>query len=246
MKSMHSIIKQGAANCLMVLLLVPTLANAADGEDVLVKGGVNPSAMACVACHGENLMGNPEAAIPRTAGLPAEYVIKQLHDFRVGSRQNEMMQPVARAMTEDEITAVASVISARPKVNVLADMPANPQPDTAAWIMMRGAWERNIPPCSSCHGPNGIGVGGTFPPLAGKSAAYLETQLHAFKGKLVATKLSGKKQLKLVATRYNDPNGIMRHIAASLSDAEITMLAEYFAAMEISDTPVAADRVFLK
>jgi cytochrome c553 len=38
----------------------------------------------------------------------------------------------------------------------------------------------------------------------------------------------------------------MRHIAAALSDTEINMLAEYFSAMKVSDTPVAADRVFLK
>lgn len=246
MKTIYSSIKQGSARLLIVLFFAPALAIAADGNAILLKGGANPAAMACVACHGEDLMGNPSAAIPRTAGLPAEYIIKQLHDFRSGSRQNALMQPVARALTEDEISAVASIISAKPKVNVLAEMPLNPAPGTAAWIVMRGAWERNVPPCSSCHGPNGMGVGSSFPPLAGKSAAYLETQLHAFKGQPVASKKGSKKSIKLVATRYNDPNGIMRHIAASLSDAEITLLAEYFAAMDISNTPVAADRVFLK
>lgn len=233
-------------NLLMVVFFAPALAIAADGNTILTQGGANPAAMACVACHGEDLKGNAEAAIPRTAGLPAEYIVKQLHDFQSGARQNDLMQPVARALSEDEITAVAEVISAKAKVNVLAAMPIHPVPGTAAWIVMRGAWERNIPPCSSCHGPNGIGTGSVFPPLAGKSAKYLETQLHAFKGKPVASKRGSKKSAKLVATRYNDPNGIMRHIAASLTDAEITLLSEYFAAMEISDTPVAADRVFLK
>ena len=113
--------------------------------------------------------------------------------------------------------------------------------------MQRGAWERNIPACSSCHGPDGIGVGTVFPPLAGQQAQYIEAQLHAFKGVAQqASKRSRKQQLALVPTRYNDPNGLMRHIAAALTDTEINLLAEYFAALKVSDTPVAADRVFLK
>jgi cytochrome c553 len=231
--------------CLIALLFAPVAAFAVDGNTILSKGGANPAALPCTACHGDDLMGNG-ADIPRIAGLPAAYIVKQLNDFRADLRHNILIQPVAKALSEDEITAVANVISVRPKINVLAAIPDNPAPDTAAWLVTRGDWARNIPPCSSCHGPNGIGVGSVFPPLAGKSATYLQTQLHAFKGKLITTKQGGKKMTERVASRYNDPNGIMRHIAASLSDIEIKKLADYFASMEISDTPVAADRIFIK
>jgi cytochrome c553 len=219
---------------------------AADGNSIMLHGGGNPAALACVTCHGADLRGNPELAAPRIAGLPEDYIAKQLHDFRAGTRHNELMQPVARALTADEIAAVAKDFSLLPKVNVLADMPLRPAPDTAAWLAMRGAWERNIPPCTSCHGANGMGVGNTFPPLAGQSAAYLAAQLHAFKNGAKNEKPGRKKQMVMAAKRFNDPNGLMRHIAASLTDAEIKMLAEYFAAWAVSDEPVAANRVFLK
>jgi|CryBogDrversion2_1035201.scaffolds.fasta_scaffold00008_5 cytochrome c553 len=233
------------ASTLMVLLLTPIAAIAVDGNTIINNGGANPVAVACVACHGEDLKGN--ASIPRTAGLPVDYLIKQLHDFRGGTRHNEMMGSVALALTEDEITAVAVALSAKPGVNVPETTPAYPTAGSAAWIVQRGAWERNIPACSSCHGPDGIGVGTVFPPLAGQQAQYIEAQLHAFKGVAQqASKRSRKQQLALVPTRYNDPNGLMRHIAAALTDTEINLLAEYFAALKVSDTPVAADRVFLK
>jgi cytochrome c553 len=233
-------------NLWMVSLLIPALAMAADGNSIMLQGGANPAAMPCVACHGEKLQGNPDLAAPRIAGLPEDYIAKQLHDFGASTRHNELMQPIARALTEDEIAAVAKDFSARPKVNVLAEMPLRPLPDTAAWFAQRGAWERNIPPCTSCHGSNGMGVGNTFPPLAGQSAAYLEAQLHAFKNGAKNEKPGRKKQMAMAAKRFNDPNGLMRHIAASLTDAEIKMLAEYFAAWTVSDEPVAANRVFLK
>ena len=46
---------------------------------------------------------------------------------------------------------------------------------------LRGAWERNIPECVACHGPAGMGVGASFPPLAGQSAQYLGAQLNAWR-----------------------------------------------------------------
>lgn len=233
-------------NLWIVLLLIPALAVAEEGRFIALQGGANPAALACVACHGETLRGNPDLAAPRIAGLPEDYIAKQLHDFSAGNRHNELMQPIARALSEDEIAAVAKDFSALPKVNVLADMPLRPAADTAAWLAMRGAWERNIPPCTSCHGANGMGVGNTFPPLAGQSTAYLATQLHAFKNGAKNEKPNRKKLRAILAKRFNDSNGLMRHIAASLTDAEIKMLAEYFSAWAVSDEPVAANRVFLK
>ncbi|MFA6015813.1 MAG: c-type cytochrome [Gallionellaceae bacterium] len=243
---MKKYIGQQVRKLLTAFLLVPALASAADGHSIALQGGGNQAAMPCVACHGEGLRGNPELVAPRIAGLPEDYIAKQLRDFNAGSRHNEQMQAVARALTQDEIAAVAKDFSVLPKVNVLADMPLRPAPDTAAWLDMRGAWERNIPPCTSCHGSNGMGIGNAFPPLAGQSAAYLKAQLHAFKNAAKNEKPNRKKQMAAATKRLNDPNGLMRHIAASLTDAEIKMLAEYFSAWAVSDEPIAPNRVFLK
>lgn len=215
---------------------------AVDGEAVMVHGGNNPAALPCITCHGADAKGIAASGFPRLAGLPAAYIVKQLHDFRADRRMNPVMQPIAKALTEPEIAGVAEFLAARPRVNVAASTPtAQPLPGSGEWIALRGAWSRNIPECTLCHGPSGLGVGNTFPPLAGQSAAYLESQLWAWKGRSEPgpRQRNGKpgKPVLIPSTRHNDPNGLMAHIAASLTGAEIKSLAEYFGSMGDSDEP---------
>jgi cytochrome c553 len=65
--------------------------------------------------------------------------------------------------------------------------------------------------CAGCHGPEGAGIPGQYPRISGQFASYLESQLLAFK----------------TGTRANDPNGMMRGVAARMSEAEIKAVAEY-------------------
>lgn len=66
--------------------------------------------------------------------------------------------------------------------------------------------------CAACHGADGLGVE-DFPPIAGKDAGYLATQLKDYR--------SGARE---------DP--MMNAIAGDLSDADITGLAEHFASLK--------------
>ena len=210
----------------------------ADGNTIMQKGGSNPAALPCITCHGADGKGMAASGFPRLAGLTAVYLAKQLRDFRSGSRQNPIMQPIASALTDEEIDAVTQAYAARPKVNVLASPPLAPQPGTAAWLALRGAWERNIPECTLCHGPSGVGVGDSFPPLAAQSASYIEAQLHAWRGQ-PAIPGKGRKSGTPAQppTRKNDPNGLMQHIAADLTEAEIKAVAEYFGNLGDSSEP---------
>jgi len=70
----------------------------------------------CVNCHGENGKGagpgNPHA--PVIGGQHKDYLIKQLHDFRSGARNNEssgMMALIAGMMSDEELDNVTSYIS---------------------------------------------------------------------------------------------------------------------------------------
>lgn len=215
-----------------VLLLSPVLARAADGESIMQKGGGNPAAMPCMTCHGTDGKGMAAGGFPRLAGLPEDYIIKQLRDFKAGKRENPIMQPIAASLSDDEVAAVAKAYAEHPKVNVKVAPVERPIPGTGAWIALRGAWDRNIPECTLCHGPSGVGVGTVFPPLAGQSAEYIEAQLKAWRG---VKAIPGSKKTKAVAavapTRHNDPNGLMQHIAADLSESEIKAVAEYFAGL---------------
>ncbi|MFP5507123.1 MAG: c-type cytochrome [Gammaproteobacteria bacterium] len=83
------------------------------GEKLYRGGNATTGVAACMACHGPNGMGNPQANFPRLSGQHAAYTVLQLKAFRAGERANDagkMMQNIAARMTDAEIQAVASYI----------------------------------------------------------------------------------------------------------------------------------------
>lgn len=74
--------------------------------------------------------------------------------------------------------------------------------------------------CQACHGPNGVGTAGDIPNLAGQKAAYLLTQLTAFR--------SGDRKHEL-----------MNAIAKQLSDSEIENLAAFWSSLPPGGTAAA-------
>lgn len=75
-------------------------------------------------------------------------------------------------------------------------------------------------PCAACHGQNGISMSPTWPTLAGQHEDYLVNALMQYRD----------------GTR-TDPT--MVPMAASLSDADVKLLARYFARLEGLETTVA-------
>lgn len=144
------------------------------------------------------------------------------------------MGPIAKALSDEEIKELAIAYSKRPKVNVNNSTKSNPVQGSGAWIATRGEWNKNIPECTLCHGPDGVGVGDSFPPLAGQSPLYLENQLNAWREQKLTTP---KKTSNIPATRHNDPNHLMQHIAASLTEAQIKAVSEYFGSLGDSTEP---------
>jgi cytochrome c553 len=209
MMSLERVLMGGA------LLLLLGNAHALEGKTVFTQGGSQPGAAPCVACHGADGLGLAAAGFPRLADLPAGYLRKQLQDFKSGTRNSPVMQPLASALTEEEISAVTQALEAMPAPAPAPVHRSDLPTDAAQKIALQGAWERQIPACISCHGPAGVGVGEAFPPLAGQSAAYLAAQLNAWRS----------------GTRHNDPNDLMGHVAKSLSAEEVQAVATYFASL---------------
>jgi cytochrome c553 len=85
------------------------------GERVWRSGNLNTGVPACTGCHTPSGLGNDPAGFPRLSGQYAEYIEKQLRDFRAGNRINDgdsmMMRLVAERMSDAEIKAVANFIS---------------------------------------------------------------------------------------------------------------------------------------
>jgi cytochrome c553 len=60
----------------------------------------------CVTCHGALGMGaTPDT--PHIAAQPQIYLVAQLKAFRSGARRHEVMNVIARPLTDDEITELA-------------------------------------------------------------------------------------------------------------------------------------------
>ena len=67
----------------------------------------------CIQCHGENAEGNNEAFFPSLNGQHHAYLLRQLKWIRDGYRKNanEAMVKEVKAMTDEELDAVADYLS---------------------------------------------------------------------------------------------------------------------------------------
>ena len=78
------------------------------------RQSANPTIAACSQCHQTNGKGRPENA--GVAGLPYNYIVQQLTEFRNGNRKTSdsrktntaTMSGFARAMTDEEIKQAAT------------------------------------------------------------------------------------------------------------------------------------------
>jgi len=171
----------------------------------------------CASCHAED--GNSAlAANPVLAGQHADYTLKQLQNFRPRDgkppeRPNAVMGGMVENLSADELRNLAAYFEAqkrKPRAARDAELARLGQ-----MIYRGGIAAKNVAACTACHGPNGSGIPAQFPLLAGQFAEYTAAQLRAFR----------------VGERANDPNRMMRAVAAKLSDREIAAVAEYIAGL---------------
>lgn len=83
------------------------------GEKIYRGGNLQTGIAACIACHGPQGEGLEAAKFPRLSGQHAQYLEDQLKAFQSGKRKNspnQMMESIARRMSEEEIKAVSSYI----------------------------------------------------------------------------------------------------------------------------------------
>lgn len=164
----------------------------------------------CYLCHGAE--GESSSAIyPRLAGQHAEYIAKQLSDFKAGRRQGTMNE-MAADLTPEEMKALGEYFAAKsPQAHKVRD------PEFAAvgqFLYHRGNPYSGVAACKSCHGTEGKGTH-SLPRLAGQHKRYLVTQLQDFNKR----------------ARTND-NAVMHSIASKLTELEIEALANYISGME--------------
>jgi cytochrome c553 len=75
-----------------------------------VKGDAGIT-MACGSCHLMSGQGHPESA--DLAGMPAEYLIRQMAYYKAGTRKDDArMGPIARAASDDDVRQAAEYFAA--------------------------------------------------------------------------------------------------------------------------------------
>lgn len=84
------------------------------GEALFRGGKLEEGMPACTGCHSPNGAGLDAAGFPQLGGQHAQYVAKQLTDFREGNRTNDgdamIMRAIAAKLSNKDIEAVSSFI----------------------------------------------------------------------------------------------------------------------------------------
>ncbi|PSC02487.1 cytochrome c [Alsobacter soli] len=182
-----------------------------DGGRSIAEGGSGGGAPACSSCHGQQGEGQPDSGFPRLSGLDRGYLTHQLDSFASGGRKNEIMGPIASALTPEERSAVAAFYAGLSAAGAQTK-PSSQSVSAGGQLARLGEWSNGVPPCISCHGPTGAGVGGVFPALAGQNATYIANQLNAWRN----------------GERANDPMGLMAAVAKRLTERQIEEVAAFF------------------
>ena len=127
---------------------------------------------ACLACHGENgQLHTP--GVPSLGAQQAFYVTVQLLMFREHMRVVEPMNEATKGLSDDDLQALADVISKLP-----APQPAGGPVDEARMERARVLVDQNH--CNSCHTPTLAGQQ-NVPRIADQCEDYLLRALRGYK-----------------------------------------------------------------
>jgi cytochrome c553 len=126
----------------------------------------------CLACHGERGQSQNENT-PSLGGQQAPYALIQLYMFRDKLRTNEIMNEMAKPLSDDDLRTFSDFIAKLPKSARPADAgdPVRMQLGQAAAQQHR---------CNTCHNPDFSGKE-NVPRIANQREDYLAKTLSEYK-----------------------------------------------------------------
>lgn len=166
-------------------------------------------AAVCFSCHGPN--GNSMNPVwPKLAGQHADYIAKQLADFKAGkTRMDPLMAGQVAALSGQDMADLGAFFATQKVSPAGAD---ETLVKLGEKIFRAGNKATGVSACMACHGPTGSGnPAAKFPSLKGQHAAYTEKALKDFKN----------------AVRTNDAGKMMQNVTAMMTDKEIKAVAAY-------------------
>ena len=186
----------------------------------IAADGNEQGAPACMTCHMQNGEGMQEEGFPHLAGMSESYIVKQLKDFQGKNRVTDVMGSLVQELKDEDMKSVAAYYASLPVISKPEKSTSQVKFEQGRLIAERGLWNKNVPACFSCHGPNAVGVGESFPPLINQGKIYLTKELQAWK----------------TGTRKNDPGMLMKTIALKLTPKEIEAVVEYISSLSSTQT----------
>jgi cytochrome c553 len=182
----------------------------------------------CAGCHGAD--GNAVAPIfPSLAAQSADYIVLQLRSFKNNWRTSPIMQPLAGALSDQDMQDLAAHFATLKRHPAVSD-PTSEDADRGKTLYLKGDPNRGIPPCQGCHGADGAGLArssrhlerlagaSTYPAVAGLSPDYIVAQLKAFRD----GERSGTTNAR-----------IMQRVAQALDPQSEAVVAAYLATLAI-------------
>lgn len=163
-------------------------------------------AAGCAGCHGEDGISQT-AATPSLAGQPDEFVQWQLVYFRSGARKNEVMQPIAQSLSNEDIRNLGAYYASLPPPKSTPAAPGDA-------LALEGQKLAKGFRCNSCHADKFEGKKVTAR-LAGQREDVLLKALRDFK--------SGVRVGVGVAS--------MADVVYPLNDHDMQALAHYMATL---------------
>jgi cytochrome c553 len=133
---------------------------------VAAQDSIESKVALCSACHGASGAPTDPKTMPIIWGQQVSYIVKQLHDYRSGDRENPTMAIIAKALTQQDLRPIAKYFAEKQWPAHQGSAPSMPEPEKLAQ-------------CKPCHQPKFEG-GPPAPRLAGLSYEYLIAQMDAF------------------------------------------------------------------
>ena len=155
----------------------------------------------CLACHGEKGVSET-SEVPSIAGMPEKFTLIQLYLFRERMRKIEIMNDVAKGMTNDDLQRFSDYFAALPPPPPSGD-PHDPAIAARAQALIAKHH------CASCHNPDFSGRE-QMPRLAAQREDYLLKSLRDYK-----------------TAQRTGYDATMDEVIRPITDADIVDLAHY-------------------
>ncbi len=193
-----ALMRAGAVTLIAALIAGSTVGWAQAAEP---PASIKDIVQVCSSCHGEDGV-SAIVNTPSLAGQPDIFIQYQLVFIRDGSRKVEVMQQIAKTLTDDNIRELGAYFSSLPPP------PALKPPDVVQAAKVNAIIQPRH--CDSCHKQDFSGQGETAR-LAGQRPDYLVKALKDFRA----------------GVRRGRGMGAMMEVSVTLKDPDIDLLATY-------------------